>query len=137
VHQLEDVPYADSIDFDTRKYLIGLNATKFVSLVDEFGLGRYLNSETTNITLLAPTNDVIDEDNIPNSQKKRWLSYHIVNGAWKADDLSNNMLLDTEYTSDELDGAHQKLSVRVHDRKELLKSIQFGSGSGVIGSDCK
>ncbi|KAI8887676.1 FAS1 domain-containing protein [Backusella circina FSU 941] len=135
VHQLTDIPYAESIDFDTRKYLIGLNATKFVSLVDEYGLGHYLDSETTNITLLAPTNDVIDEDTIPNSQKKQWLNYHIVNGVWGPDDLNDRMLLETEYTSDQLGGGHQKLSVHVHDRRDLPKSIQFGSGSGVIGSN--
>jgi uncharacterized surface protein with fasciclin (FAS1) repeats len=139
---LDDLPYAESTVFDTRKYLIGLNATKFVSLIDKHGLGSYLDSDSRNLTILAPTNEVIDEDDIPNNLKKSWLSYHLIQGAWKPADLVDRMLLKTEYNSSQLLNESQRVVVRVGGRsddnkKDLLKSILFGSHSKVVGSDCK
>ncbi|GAA5801723.1 hypothetical protein HPULCUR_007175 [Helicostylum pulchrum] len=135
VHVLDDLPFADSVVFDTRKYLFGLNATKFVSLIDQFGLGSFLDSESNDVTILAPTNEVIDEDDIPNNLKKQWLSYHLIQGAWKPSDLVDRRLLKTEYNSSLLLNESQRMVVRVGKEQELLKSIQFGSHSKVIGND--
>lgn len=144
IHVLDDLPYSNSLVFDTRKYLFGLNATKFVSLIDTFGLARFLDSESTNLTILAPTNEVIDEDDIPNNQKKQWLSYHLIQGAWKSSDLEDHMLLKSEYNSSQLLNEPQRIVVHVgsgtegHDESSvLMKSIRFGSHSKMIGSDCK
>lgn len=128
---MEDVPYSDSVVFDTRKYLIGLNATKFISLMDAYGLGSFLNNE--NKTILALTNDVIDEDEIPNNRKLPWLSYHILDGAWKSKDLYNNMLIKTQYYSTQLNNKPQRLVVYVDEPD----SISFGPHSKVIGNECK
>lgn len=131
---------AGSLVFDTRKYLFGLNATKFVSLIDQYGLGNFLDSESNDVTILAPTNEVIDEDDIPNNLKKQWLSYHLIQGAWKPTDLVDRRLLKSEYNSSLLLNESQRMVVRVgKDEKlqELLKSIQFGSHSKVIGNDRK
>ncbi|KAI8383020.1 FAS1 domain-containing protein [Blakeslea trispora] len=143
IHLLNDLPYADSIVFDTRKYLFGLNATKFVSLIDSYGLGRFLNKGTNNITILAPTNEVIDEDAIPNNQKTPWLSYHLVQGAYSPSELSDRMLLKTEFNSSQLFNEPQRLFVSVGKSKEetmentnaLVKSIRFGDYSKVVGVD--
>lgn len=146
LHVVDDLPYADTLVFDTRKYLFGLNATKFVSLVDEYGLGRFLNEGANNVTILAPTNEVLDQDDIPNNQKVQWLSYHIVQGAWEPHDLEDHMLLKTEYNSSQLYSQSQRLLVAIgkdesraqkSDRKGLLKSIRFGDHSRVIGDDSK
>ncbi|KAI7864090.1 FAS1 domain-containing protein [Mucor mucedo] len=137
IHVLDDLPYADSIVFDTRKYLFGLNATKFVSLIDKYELGYFLDSQSANITILAPTNEVIDEDDIPNNLKKQWLSYHLLQGAWKSDDLEDRMLLKSEYNSSQLLDDSQRIVVRVSDgnKYDLRRSIQFGTHSQVIGND--
>ncbi|RCH80244.1 hypothetical protein CU098_000487, partial [Rhizopus stolonifer] len=141
IHILNDLPYADSIVFDTRKYLFGLNATKFVSLIDAYGLGRFLNKGTNNVTILAPTNEVIDEDSIPNNQKVQWLSYHLVQGAYNPSDLSDGQLLKTEYNATQLYNDSQRLSVSIGKAKDdpvlesLIKSIRFGDYSKVIGVD--
>lgn len=139
IHVLDDLPYADSTVFDTRKYLFGLNATKFVSLIDKYDLGYFLDSQSVNVTILAPTNEVIDEDDIPNNLKKQWLSYHLLQGAWKSDDLEDRILLKSEYNSSQLLDDSQRVVVRVSDarKNDLRKSIQFGTHSQVIGSDCK
>jgi hypothetical protein len=144
LHVLNDLPYADSIIFDTRKYLFGLNATKFVSLIDSYGLGQFLDDGATNVTILAPTNEVIDEDDIPNNKKVQWLSYHIARGAWSPSYLNDRMLLKTEYNSSQLNHDSQRLQVRVgknrddwDTNKSLLKSIRFSDHSKVIGDDSK
>lgn len=130
LHILDDLPFANSLVFDTRKYLYGLNATKFIALLDEYGLDHYLDKRTTNITLLVPTNEVIDEDDIPNNQKKQWLSYHIAQGAWNSSDLHDHMLLESSYYSPQLDNQPQRLLVRVSPT-----SIHFGDHSKVIGTE--
>ncbi|CEG78716.1 hypothetical protein RMATCC62417_13284 [Rhizopus microsporus] len=120
----------NSIDFDSRKYLIGLNATKFISLMDHYGLGNYLNNQTTNKTILAPMNDVIDEDDIPNNQKLQWLSYHIIDGAWSSKDLYDNMLLTTKYHSPQLNDQPQRLVVNID------QTIMFGGDhSRMVGKE--
>lgn len=144
LHVVDDLPYADTLVFDTRKYLFGLNATKFVSLVDEYGLGRFLDEGTNNVTILAPTNEVLDEDDVPNNKKVQWLSYHIAQGAYGPEDLENHMLLKTEYNSSQLADQSQRLLVTVgsdkrvlKDRHSLLKAIRFGDHSKVVGDDSK
>jgi uncharacterized surface protein with fasciclin (FAS1) repeats len=115
-------------------------------LVDEYGLGRFLNEGTNNVTILAPTNEVLDADDIPNNQKVQWLSYHIAQGAWDPHDLNDHMLLKTEYNSTQLRNESQRLLVTVGnnrnnvketDRNAILKSIQFGDHSKVVGDDSK
>ncbi|OBZ87104.1 FAS1 domain-containing protein fsc1 [Choanephora cucurbitarum] len=143
IHILNDLPYADSIVFDTRKYLFGLNATKFVSLIDSYGLGRFLNKGTNNVTILAPTNEVIDEDSIPNNQKTQWLSYHLVQGAYSPSELTDRMLVKTEFNSSQLYNDSQRLFVSIGKSKEdtmenmnaFIKSIRFGDYSKVVGVD--
>jgi hypothetical protein len=91
------------------------------------------------VTILAPTNEVIDEDDIPNNLKKQWLSYHLIQGAWKPDNLVDRMLLKSEYNSSQLLDDSQRIVVRVGTgtKDDLWKSIQFGSHSKVIGNECK
>ncbi|KAI8973486.1 FAS1 domain-containing protein [Mycotypha africana] len=138
IHVLEDLPYANTLSFDTRKYLLGLNATKFVSLMNEFGLGKYIEKETQNVTILTPPNDVISEDDIPNSHKEQWLSYHVIEGVWNPSDLIDRMLLKTKYNAAELRNSPQRLQVRVSghrvpdDYSMLSKPIYFGDHSRII-----
>lgn len=115
-------------------------------MVDEYGLGRFLDEGTNNVTILAPTNEVLDEDDIPNNQKVQWLSYHIAQGAWEPHDLNDHMLLKTEYNSTQLRNESQRLLVTVEnnrnnvketDRSAILKSIRFGDHSRVVGDDSK
>ncbi|KAG1529800.1 hypothetical protein G6F50_017752 [Rhizopus delemar] len=98
--------------------------------MDHYGLGNYLNNQTTNMTILAPMNDVIDEDDIPNNQKLQWLSYHIIDGAWSSKDLYDNMLLTTKYHSPQLNDHPQRLIVNID------QTIMFGGGhSRMVGKE--
>lgn len=131
IHELEDIPIPESLIFNSRKYLYGLNTTKFVSLVDRFGLGEYLdNAKKYNYTFLAPENDAIDENAIPNHSKRDWLSYHLLNGSWTKDTLSDGMMLASQFASEPMGGALQRIPVYVDNEEVLVaskpgKSIRF------------
>lgn len=131
IHEIDDMIVPDSIVFDTRKYLYGMNATKFVSLLDSYGLSRYLQNDTQKLTFLVPSNEDIDEDAIPDNEKRDWLSYHVVTGLWTPESLQDGLLLSSEFKSPELKGSPQRLPVYVQAedvdvRRSLGKSIRFG-----------
>lgn len=123
------MPIPKSITFDTRKYLYGLNATKYVALLDRFGLSHYLDSKGENYTFLAPLNEAIDENSVPNTIKHGWLSYHILNGSWTVDLFQNGMLVKSEFTPAQMGHAPQRLPVYVGTEgssgKTKEKSVQF------------
>lgn len=139
IHQIDDVIVPKSLKFDLRKHLIGLNATKFVALLDEAGLGSYLDNKDHSYTILAPLNEALDLDEIPRKYLKTWLSYHIVRGQWKPENFTDGQLLKTESKTDELNGRKQRLKVHVDNNKFLSedhRSITFGR-SGVAHEPCE
>jgi hypothetical protein len=110
-----------------------MNATKFVSLLDEAGLGHYLEDSGNTYTILAPLNEALDLDEVPRKYMKNWLSYHILKGQWMPDNFTDGQLLKTEARTDELDGRKQRLKVYVENSRLTgndHKSITFGR-SGV------
>jgi uncharacterized surface protein with fasciclin (FAS1) repeats len=109
-----------------------LNATKFVKLLDEAGLGHYLEDNDNSYTVLAPQNEALDIDEIPRKYLNAWLSYHIVKGQWKPDNFTDGQLLTSESKSDDLRGGKQRIKVYVDESGviEDHKSISFGR-SGV------
>ncbi|ORX50177.1 FAS1 domain-containing protein [Hesseltinella vesiculosa] len=131
VHELGDLPIPASLNFDARKYMYGLNTTKFVDLLDRYGLSSYLDASPHHYTFLAPENAVIDENEIPNHDKRAWLSYHIANGSWTPDQFYDGMMLDAEYIPGNLGpDVHQKIPIFV-DEEDILNSkpslsIRFG-----------
>ncbi|ORZ02849.1 FAS1 domain-containing protein [Syncephalastrum racemosum] len=136
IHELDDFYYPGSLEFNARKYLYGLNATKYVSLLDEQGLGYYMDDDKHNYTFLCPGNEDIDEDEIPYNERQDWLSYHLLEGAWHSDDMQDGLLLETEFASPQLGGARQRVPVFVqaesalsaHDSQALAamgQSIRF------------
>ncbi|KAG2187558.1 hypothetical protein INT44_005247 [Umbelopsis vinacea] len=138
-HEIEDLIIPKAINFNLRKHLIGMNATKFVSLVDEAGLGHYLEDSDNSYTILAPLNEALDLDEVPRKYLKNWLSYHILKGQWMPNNFTDGQLLKTESRSDELDGRKQRLKVYVENSRLIAddhKSITFGR-SGVAAEPAK
>ncbi|KAI9490421.1 FAS1 domain-containing protein [Zychaea mexicana] len=128
VHILDDMPIPDNVVFNTRKYLYGLNSTKLVSLMDDYGLKHYLEDDVEKYTILAPGNDDIKEDSIPDSIKKDWLSYHVIGGSLTPDLLIDGSLLKSQFMSSRLGGAPQRIPVFVENEapvKSAGKSIRF------------
>ena len=145
IHVLEEplLPKKDSfIHLTARKVLAGMNATRFIRLFDENGLGAYLdNDQNEVITLLAPSNEGLEEEDnfdIFKSKTKEWLKYHIVHGFYEPSDLVDGQLLETESTFDLGKNNYQRLDVHIgtQDGDIINKSIQFGE-SGVLGEPGK
>ncbi|KAG0171582.1 hypothetical protein DFQ30_000748 [Apophysomyces sp. BC1015] len=133
IHILDDGLIPGSLEFDSRKYLYGINATKMVFLLDKYGLGHYLEKNVDDFyTFLVPSNDALNEDMIPNIIKKDWLSYHIVDASWTPKHLEDGMLLPSEFRSVGLNGASQRIPVYIKARnwKDMDvkddQSIRFG-----------
>ncbi|KAI9278915.1 FAS1 domain-containing protein [Phascolomyces articulosus] len=128
IHILDDMPIPNNIVFNTRKYLYGLNSTKLVSLMDEYGFEHYLENDAQKYTIIAPANDDIKDDAIPDSIKKDWLSYHVIGGSFSPDLLTDGTLLKSEFVSSRLGGASQRIPVFVETEapvKAAGKSIRF------------
>ncbi|CAO3596186.1 unnamed protein product [Absidia cylindrospora] len=125
LHRLETMPITQRLTFDTRKYLYGINATKFVSLLDEYDLGYYLAPGVTNFTVLAPDNNAINEGSIPDNVKKAWLSYHLLHGRWDRNLLEDRLLIASEYKSPQL--KKQSQVVPVYLPEGWKSTIYFGN----------
>lgn len=126
---MDDAFAPGSLLFTPRKYLYGVNATKFVSLLDDYGLDHYMDNNDNNqkYTFLAPGNEDINEDMIPNIYKRNWLSYHILTGYMPPDQLVDGSLLRTEFLSNDLGGAPQRVPILVEAEGQhtMGRSIRF------------
>ena len=143
VHLIDDLilPFGD-LDMSIEATLLSLNASRFVDLIYEAGLERYINqpahlqrrSQDT-FTFLAPRDDVIDAwypgYTLPQSSTlstprlsrdyrkgpalEEIVRYHILPGQIKPADLASGMLLNTELLDWKLREGRQKMPVTVDD----------------------
>ncbi|CAO3658233.1 unnamed protein product [Umbelopsis ramanniana] len=135
IHTLETSIVPSELIFTARKYLIGMNATKFVSLLDEYGLSNYIDDPNRKCTFLAPSNEAFEEVDYASGNFTKLLLYHILPQAWLPKDLDDGLLIDTELIEHKLDGSAQKLKVAVENEDGSIpmnlkpkdgKSITFG-----------
>ncbi|GAA5805788.1 hypothetical protein HPULCUR_011314 [Helicostylum pulchrum] len=138
IHVLESPILPKNKDFvklNARKVLSGMNATRFIELLDQNGLGSYLDDQHDVTTILAPPNDSLDEKSFTlQGPSKDLLKYHIIHGRYEPSDLQDGQLLETE-SHDNLGDAYQRLDV--HSDVNLLRNnIQFGKSS-VLGDPVK
>ena len=130
----------DFLKMDVRKTLIGLNATKFVQLLETHGLEDYLKTSDAH-TIIAPPNEELDESQVPRNMIESWLKYHIVNKKYDLDNFTDGELLRTE-SNDHLGGNNkQRLPVHVIEQTQkpanaMRKSVQFDRAS-LIGNPGK
>lgn len=131
MHELKETPIPSNLIFDTRKYLYGLNATKYANLFDRYGLAPYLDKESANYTFIVPNNDVIDKTTLPSHKEQNWLRYHFLQGNWTSDILRDGLMLETQFLSPEMGDVLQRIPVYVAKEEVLTynnkpgKSIQF------------
>ncbi|KAJ2717251.1 hypothetical protein H4R19_000003 [Coemansia spiralis] len=114
VHGVEAMVRPPDLLLTPQKALVGLNATVFVRLVKDAGLGDYIDGTVPGrkLTLLAPTNgamaDAFDYDpedgtredaaptvHLPRDRQREWAQYHIVDGQYSVDELAQHSLLRT------------------------------------------
>ncbi|KAI9321376.1 FAS1 domain-containing protein [Dichotomocladium elegans] len=133
IHEIDSSNIPPSLSFNSRKYLHGLNASEFVSLLDRYSLGHYLDEESEKYTFLAPSNQDMNEGAIPDILKRGWLSYHVLTGSLPPDTLVDKSLLRSQFASRRLGGAPQRVPVSVQSEGSSIKSISF-SHSRVLDS---
>ncbi|RUP43263.1 FAS1 domain-containing protein [Jimgerdemannia flammicorona] len=136
IHTLPALLLPAALQWTVRKYLIGLNSTRFVAYLDDVGLGYYLDDTTdgTSFTILAPPDEVFDEEELPakgSKELEKWMRYHVMPGKWEVARLRDGMLLETELIGEELKGARQRLKVDIEEVKEG-KKIRFNQ-AGLVG----
>ncbi|KAI9018663.1 FAS1 domain-containing protein [Phycomyces nitens] len=135
IHYLEGsiLPSERFWEFNTRKTLIAMNATKFVDLLEENDLGHYIkDADTHGYTFIVPTDDALKLSEYSKKETVSWLKYHIIDRVYRPKDLVNGALLQTE-SNDHLGSAKQRVRVHVNDKENSLRqNIQFGR-SGAAG----
>lgn len=121
------------------KYLLGLNCTKFISLIHSVDLTQLINDTESKYTILAPRDDILSvfgDPELPekgSNELKKLLQYHFIPGRWTPSKLKNGLLLETALHEPGLNARPQVLPVEVDSNgKDFMeKSIRFG-GAGVI-----
>jgi len=134
-----------ALQLTPQKYLMALNCTKFVSLLDSVNLTHLINDTSSKFTILAPRDDIIaifDDPAFPppgSAELKKLLQYHFIPGNWTSSKLKHGTLLKTSLKEPGLNYESQVLPVEIHSddkKKSTEKSIRFG-GAGVIGDPGK
>ncbi|KAI8988130.1 FAS1 domain-containing protein [Mycotypha africana] len=142
-------------DFNARKMLVGMNASRFVELFDENGLGAYLDADNLNnapITILAPPNEALQDDDDDDDGDgeddadregdglrkaiQSWLKYHLVHGRWEPNELVDHQLLQTESNDHLNKGDYQRLTVHINNQngnKDMFqkRTILFGQSGAM------
>lgn len=90
-----------------------MNATKFVAMMDENGLGNYLDDTSQSLTFLAPINEAFEQFDIEAGNVTKKLLYHMLPTPWKPDQLTDGLLVDTTLHDKMLGGPAQKMKVSV------------------------
>ncbi|KAJ1741794.1 hypothetical protein LPJ68_002524 [Coemansia sp. RSA 1086] len=152
VHGVEQIQRPESLSFNPQKALIGLNATAFVKLIKETGLGSYIDGTRPDckVTLLAPTNHAMSEafgydlgdDNdeeagvsgsSPRERQREWSQYHIIDGQYSLEELLQTPLLRTKLAGKWTDGRPQVVKAQV-DRTHgaLAKHVSFNGADNIL-----
>ncbi|OZJ06094.1 hypothetical protein BZG36_01133 [Bifiguratus adelaidae] len=138
----------DLLQWTVRMYLHGLNATMFVQLCDDNGLGEYLDapirgneSDTTQYTFLVPRNEALEVEELPyphSPAMKAFLQYHIVQGRNPRKSIRDGDLWKTVLAGDSLKGQSQRVRVSLDRDSSPLPSSWKGkdvmfNDAGVVG----
>ncbi|KAJ2829329.1 hypothetical protein IWW50_000920 [Coemansia erecta] len=155
VHGVEQVQRPDGLAFNPQKVLVGLNATKFVRLFKDAGLGDYIDGTRPDrkLTLLAPTNHAMDEAfgydlgdddgaaagveerarRSPRDRQREWALYHIVEGQYSIEELAQTPLVRTRLAGAWTDGRAQVVKTQVDQaHRALLKHVSFNGADNVL-----
>lgn len=128
-----------SLALTPEKYLLALNATRFVSLFRAAGLANLLQSSEHNpenngsYTILATKDEVLERwettpwQSLPptgSRELKETLKYHVIEGKWTKKQLRDGQLLRTSLQSEDLAGEKQRIPVSVSRADNNLRSIK-------------
>lgn len=137
-----------ALSLTAEKYLIALDATRFVSMMRSVNLSHYLQTASESYTILAPRDDVLSSgerwSSLPREgslELKDLLQYHIISGKLTVDDLRDGALVGTELRGEMRKGGRQMLEVSVAEEKRVSswtkkkqKNLGFGGVNVVAES---
>ncbi|KAF9088305.1 hypothetical protein BGX27_002723, partial [Mortierella sp. AM989] len=107
------------------KYLVGLNATKFVDALRDAGLSHYVDDPEASYTIFAPQDDTFDAEVISEfAASSDLLRFHVVAGKKTRANFQDGELLATEFYTEQLNGRAQRSKISVkQENKQTVISI--------------
>ncbi|KAJ2499058.1 hypothetical protein GGH96_003850 [Coemansia sp. RSA 1972] len=155
VHGIKQMQRPDGLVFSPQNVLVGLNATAFVRLFKDAGLGDYIDGTRPDrkLTILAPTNHAMDEafgydlddgDDIalsteervqrsPRDRQREWALYHIIEGQYSIEDLAQTPLVRTQLAGEWTDGRPQVVKAQVDQAHRALEShVSFNGADNIL-----
>jgi len=132
---------AGSLQLNAEKYLLALNATRFVGLLRSANLSSYVQAQDRPYTILAPRDDVLDStltrsSTLPREgtlEMEELLRYHVLDGRWTPDRLADGQLLGTVLRPRGLAGAAQLMPVTVASADVRALGLPQGNGDIAFG----
>ncbi|RUS19493.1 hypothetical protein BC937DRAFT_87386 [Endogone sp. FLAS-F59071] len=119
-----------TLKFTALKYVIGLNAGRFASLIHDVGVNYKLEGDVP-ITILAPCDEAFADVELPPSGSwalKKWVQYHLIAGRVTLESLNDGQMLETEVVEEELRGRKQRVKVEVKGN-----DVKFNQASVLVG----
>ncbi|KAJ1735540.1 hypothetical protein LPJ61_000487 [Coemansia biformis] len=152
VHGVEAMQRPAGLALSPQKVLVGLNATVFVRLLKDAGLGDYIDGARPDrrLTLLAPTNgamaDAFDFEpgddaregadlaaRLPRDRQREWAQYHIVDGQYSIEELARHSLLRTTLAAGWTGYKAQAVKVQVDAAQSpLSKHVSFNGADNIL-----
>lgn len=137
IHTVSRPLLPNSLVWTAAKYLIGLNAVKFVNALREADLGHYIDSPEASFTIFAPQDDAFSPELLPGwLEAGDVLQYHIVRGKKLQANFEDGQLLETQLKTEQLNGRAQRSKINVkQDKKRTIVSINGIEINGEPGID--
>ncbi|KAF9395256.1 hypothetical protein BGX21_010011 [Mortierella sp. AD011] len=123
IHKVSRPLLPSALVWTAGKYLIGLNATKFVDALRETGLSHYIDDPEASYTIFAPQDDTFNTETVSEAgEMSDVLRYHVIPGKQTRINLKDGQLLETEFYTELLNGRAQrsKVNVRREDKQAVI-----------------
>jgi len=137
IHTVSRPLLPSSLVWTAAKYLVGLDATKFMNALREAGLSHFIDDPEASYTIFAPQDDTFSSEWwFSGLESSDVLQYHIVPGKKLQTDFEDGQLLETHLRTEQLNGHAQRSKINVkQDRKHAIYSINGIEIKGEPGID--
>ncbi|KAF9934561.1 hypothetical protein BGZ67_003789 [Mortierella alpina] len=133
IHTVSRPLLPSALVWTAAKYLIGMNATKFVEGLRQAGMSRYIDDPEASYTIFAPQDESSENAGSLGAfgEVNEALQYHVVPGRKLYPSLHDGLLLETELHTAELNGGAQRSKIEI--RKDHKRSVLSIDGSEILG----
>ncbi|KAF9188161.1 hypothetical protein BGZ51_000806 [Haplosporangium sp. Z 767] len=126
IHTVSRPLLPSSLVWTAAKYLVGLNATRFVDAMRQASMTHYIDDPQASYTIFAPQDDSFNEGWMANllEGQSAVLKYHVVSGKKMPSSFQDGQLLETELVSEFLNGQAQRSKITLkQDHKRTVVSV--------------